>query len=259
MATALVTGGTAGIGNAFCRHLAARGHDLVIVARDVERMNTLATELHQAYGAEVEVFPADLSVAEDVTRVAERLEDASRPIEVLVNNAGFGLHAKLLDKSELGLQRRAMDVMCWAVLELSAAAGRAMKARGHGTIINVASTSAWIMSGNYSAVKAWCLSFTQGLAGELHGSGVKVSALCPGWVHTEFHDRAGISAGNLPDIVWVDVDTLVQQALDDAEAGRIISIPTLKWKIAIQIAQHAPRWTMRSASRLLSSSRQKKK
>lgn len=259
MATALVTGGTAGIGNAFCRHLAARGYDLVIVARDVERMNTLATELHQAYGPEVEVFPADLSLSEDVTRVADRLEDTTRPIEMLVNNAGFGLHAKLLDKSELGLQRRAMDVMCWAVLELSAAAGRAMKARGHGTIINVASTSAWIMSGNYSAVKAWCLSFTQGLAGELHGTGVKVSALCPGWVHTEFHDRAGISAGNLPDIVWVDVDTLVQQALDDAEAGRIISIPTIKWKIAIQIAQHAPRWSMRAVSRMLSSSRQKKK
>ncbi|WP_022909066.1 SDR family NAD(P)-dependent oxidoreductase [Aestuariimicrobium kwangyangense] len=259
MATALVTGGTAGIGNAFCRHLAARGYDLVIVARDVDRMNTLATELHQAYGAEVEVLPADLSVAADVTRVAERVEDADRPVDLVVNNAGFGLHAKLLDKDELGLQRRAMDVMCWAVLELSTAAGRAMKARGRGTIINVASTSAWIMSGNYSAVKAWCLSFTQGLANELHGTGVKVSALCPGWVHTEFHDRAGINAGTLPDIVWVDVDTLVQSALDDAEAGKVISVPTLKWKAAIQIAQHAPRWSMRLVSRALSSSRQKKK
>ena len=257
MATALVTGGTAGIGNAFCRHLAARGNDLVIVARDTARMQQLADELTSAYGVEVEVMTADLSVPADITRVADRVEDAERPIEIVVNNAGHGLHAKLLDKDALATQRGAMEVMCWAVLEISGAAGRAMKARGHGQIINVSSTSAWIMTGNYSAIKSWVLSYTQGLAVELRGTGVKVSALCPGWVHTEFHDRAGISATNLPEVVWVDVDTLVSEALDDAAAGKVISIPTAKWKAAIFVAQHGPRAFLRWFSGKLSSSRHK--
>lgn len=259
MATALVTGATAGIGHAFVRHLAARGDDLVLVARDTKRMEALKTEMQTQYGVEVEVLPADLSKPEDITRVADRLESTDKPVDMLVNNAGFGLHEKLLDKSALPTQRRAFEVMMWAVLELSGAAGRAMKARGHGNIINVASTSAWIMSGNYSAIKAWVLTLTEGLSTELYGSGVKVTALCPGWVHTEFHDRAGISKTNLPDIVWVDVDTLVKEALEDNDKGRMRSIPTLKWKAAIFVATHGPRGFIRWFSRQLSSSRSKGK
>ncbi|WP_203568863.1 SDR family NAD(P)-dependent oxidoreductase [Aestuariimicrobium ganziense] len=256
MATALVTGATAGIGNTFARHLAARGDDLVLVARDRDRLNETAEQLHRAYGVDVEVLVADLSDEAQLSAVAERVESADRPIELLVNNAGFGLHAKLLEADKLPLQRQAMDVMCWAVLVLSGAAGRAMKARGHGTIINVASTSAWITAGNYSAIKSWALAYTEGLYNELKGSGVNVSALCPGWVRTEFHQRAGISA-NLPDIVWVDIDTLVSEALADAEKGVVISIPTFKWKAAIFVAQHGPRSFIRWFSRQLSSSRHK--
>lgn len=258
MVTALVTGGTAGIGNAFCRHLAARGNDLVIVARNRDRLDELATELHNSYGVEVDVIVADLTKAEDTTRIADRVESATEPIEILVNNAGHGLHASLLDKDSLALQKSAMEVMCWAVLEISGAAARAMTARGHGTIINVASTSAWIRTGNYSAIKNWVLSYTEALAIEVAGTGVKVCALCPGWVHTEFHQRAGINAGNLPEFVWVDVDTLVSEALDDAQNGKVISIPSLKWKVAIAFAQHAPRGFIRWFSNKLSSSRRKK-
>ena len=257
MASALVTGATAGIGHAFVRHLAARGHDLVLVARDTDRMDAIKADITQQYGVQVEVFPADLSVDEDVHRVADRLESTESPIDMLVNNAGFGLHAKLLNKDDLPLQRRAMDVMGWAVLVLSGAAGRAMKARGQGSIINVASTSAWIMSGNYSAIKAWVLTLTEGLALELHGTGVKVTALCPGWVHTEFHDRAGIKKTNLPDLVWVDIDELVTEALRDNERGKVVSIPTWKWKAAIFIATHGPKGFIRWFSRRLSSSRSK--
>lgn len=257
MASALVTGATAGIGHAFVRHLAARGHDLVLVARDTDRMEAIKADITEQYGVQVEVFPADLSVDEDVHRVADRLESTESPIDMLVNNAGFGLHAKLLNKDDLPLQRRAMDVMGWAVLVLSAAAGRAMKARGQGSIINVASTSAWIMSGNYSAIKAWVLTLTEGLALELHGTGVKVTALCPGWVHTEFHDRAGIKKTNLPDLVWVDIDELVTEALRDNELGKVVSIPTWKWKAAIFIATHGPKGFIRWFSRRLSSSRSK--
>lgn len=257
MASALVTGATAGIGHAFVRHLAARGHDLVLVARDTDRMDAIKADITQQYGVQVEVFPADLSVDEDVHRVADRLESTESPIDMLVNNAGFGLHAKLLNKDDLPLQRRAMDVMGWAVLVLSGAAGRAMKARGQGSIINVASTSAWIMSGNYSAIKAWVLTLTEGLALELHDTGVKVTALCPGWVHTEFHDRAGIKKTNLPDLVWVDIDELVTEALRDNERGKVVSIPTWKWKAAIFIATHGPKGFIRWFSRRLSSSRSK--
>lgn len=255
MATALVTGGTSGIGNAFVRELASRGDDVVIVARDTERMEALADELRASHGVQVECITADLSVAADVTRVADWIEDPAHPLDLVVNNAGFGLHAKLLDKDKLETHRRAMDVMGFAVLELSAAAGRAMVARGHGRIINVASTSAWIYSGNYSAIKAWCVAYTNALDIELQGTGVRATALCPGWVHTEFHQRAGASTDNLPGIVWVDPQVLVREALADSKAGRAVSIPTQKWKAAILVAQHFPRWGVRLVSRKLSSSR----
>ncbi len=256
MATALVTGATAGIGNAFARHLAARGDALVLVARDAERLEQVAAELRSTYGVDVEVLPADLSIREDVMTVATRLEDAARPIDTLVNNAGFGVHAKLLDDAA-DLQERAFDVMCLAVLILSGAAGRAMVARGRGAIINVSSTSGWIVKGNYSAIKAWVTTYTEALATELSGTGVTATALCPGWVHTEFHDRAGITNKNLPDFVWVDVDQLVSECLADAAKGKVISIPTWRWKAAIFIARHAPRSLMYAVSRMLSASRQK--
>lgn len=257
MATALVTGATSGIGHEFVRQLAEKGDDLVLVARDVERMERIKNELEAAHGVRVEILPADLSLAEDVTRVAERLEDPTRPIDMLVNNAGFGLHVKLLDKDALETHRKAFAVMVWAVLELSAAAGRAMSARGHGSIINVASTSAWILSGNYSPIKAWVLRYTESLANEMAGSGVQVTALCPGWVHTEFHERAGMGTTKLPDLVWVDVDDLVREALADNARGRIVSIPTWKWKTATTFATHVPRGFIRWFSRKLTSSRSK--
>lgn len=258
MATALVTGGTSGIGNAFVRAFAARGVDVVIVARDTARMESIAQEMTARHGVRVQPMVADLSKPEDVTRVAEWIEDPANDLDWVVNNAGFGLHAKLLDKDQLATQKKAMDVMCWAVLELSAAAGRAMRERGRGHIVNVASTSAWYFSGNYSAIKAWCLSYTNALANELRGTGVTATALCPGWVHTEFHDRAGIATTKLPEFVWVDPDFLISECLDDAEHGRAVSIPSAKWKAVIAVAQHAPRQTIRWASRKISGTRQKK-
>lgn len=255
MATALITGATAGIGNTFAKQLAGRGTDLVLVARDTERLEQVAAELRGAHGIDAEVLAADLSVREDVLRVAGRVEDPDRPIDLLVNNAGFGLHTSLLENLEI--HDRAMDVMCKAVLILGAAAGRAMKKRGKGQILNVSSTSGFIYTGNYSAIKAWCTSYSQGLANELHGTGVTVTALLPGWVRTEFHQRAGISAGKLPGIVWIDVDVLVRGALDDLDAGKVISIPTRRWKVAATIGPRLPQGIVRWFSRKLSKSRQK--
>ena len=132
MARALITGATAGIGNAFAKELAARGTDLVLVARDRERLEATAAELSEVHGIEVELLPADLSVRDDVMKVAQRLESETEPVDMLVNNAGFGLHASLLDASQIELHERAMDVMCLAMLILGGAAGRTMKVRGRG-------------------------------------------------------------------------------------------------------------------------------
>ncbi len=254
MPTALITGATAGLGAAFARALAAQGDDLVLVARNSERLSQAAAQLSADHGVQVETFRADLSVREDVLRVASRIEDANRPVELLVNNAGFGLTHKLLDP-DMSEHEYAMDVMCLAVLVLGGAAGRAMRRLGRGRIINVASLAAWLTNGNYSAVKAWVKVYSEALANELHGSGVTVTALCPGWVRTEFHERAGIRTSSIPDWVWVSADECVAAALADAARGRVISVPTTRWKVARVVAEVVPRPVVRWASRMLSASR----
>lgn len=254
MSTALITGASAGIGAAFARALAARGSDLVLVSRDADRLQAMAADLRRSHPVAIEVLPADLSVREDVLKVAARLEDPERPIDMLVNNAGFGLRSNLLDPDPAE-HEYALDVMCLAVLILASAAARAMRARGQGRIINVSSLAAWISQGHYSPIKAWVKVFSESLAGELRGTGVSVTALCPGWVSTEFHQRASISTSYIPDWVWVDADRLAVRALADAERGKVISIPTKRWKIARRIAELLPRSAVRAASRMLTNTR----
>ncbi len=254
MATALITGGTSGIGAAFARALAAKGNDLVLVARDGERLQRCADELAAKYEVSVETMVADLAVREDLLAVAARLEDAEHPVDLLVNNAGFGLHEGLL-ASDWSIHEAALDVMCLAVLVLGGAAGRAMKARGQGTIINISSLASWISQGNYSPVKAWVRSYSEGLGDELYGTGVSVTAVCPGWVKTEFHQRAGIRTSKIPSWIWVDADQMVAKALTDIERHKAISIPAKRWKVAAFLARHAPRGAVRFVSRMLVKSR----
>ncbi|MDR0782524.1 MAG: SDR family NAD(P)-dependent oxidoreductase [Propionibacteriaceae bacterium] len=255
MSTALITGGTVGIGHAFAKHLAAQGYDLVLASRDEAGLLAVAERFTEMYGIAVEVIRADLACREDVLALAERLEDPERPIDLLVNNAGFAVHASLLDR-DIALHERALDVMCLAVLILGGAAARAMKARGQGAILNVASSSAAITTGNYSAIKAWVAIYTEGLSNELRGSGVKVTAVLPGWVKTEFHSRGGVKAHNLPDIVWIDVDRLVRQSCRDLERGKVLSVPTKRWAFMVGLAHLAPRSVIRKVSRALTKSRE---
>jgi len=149
-----------------------------------------------------------------------------------------------------------MDVMGLAMLILSGAAGRAMKARGHGAILNVTSSSAVITTGNYSAIKAWATVYTEALSNDLRGTGVRVMALMPGWVKTEFHSRAGVKANNLPNFVWIDADELVEQALEDLAAGKVISVPTKRWAFAVGVGHILPRTMTRWLSRALTKSRE---
>ncbi|WP_405899425.1 SDR family oxidoreductase [Streptomyces sp. NBC_00727] len=240
MTTALITGATAGIGAAFARRLAADGYDLVLVARDTERLREQATELHDRHGIEAEVLRADLSDDKGIRAVEERLGDARRPVDLLVNNAGFGNKGRYLDvpmADELAM----LKVHCEAVLRLTSAAAAGMKERGRGGIVNVASVAAFVPRGTYGASKAWVVQFSQGAAKDLAGSGVRLMALCPGFVRTEFHQRAGMGTGNIPGWMWLDADKLVSAALADLARGKSVSVPDPRYKVLMGAVKLTPR------------------
>jgi len=254
MTRSLITGGSAGIGAAFARALAARGDDLLLVARDEGRLAEQARRLTQTYGVQVDVVAADLGVRDDVLRVAQVLAGAERPVDVLVSNAGFGLHSRLTDE-DLSRQELGIDVMCRAVLLLGGAAGRAMRERGRGTIINVSSVAGFAAMGGYSAIKAYVTAYSEALAVELAGTGVNVTALCPGFVRTQFHPRAGIDMSRMPAAGWIDVDDVVAQCLRDVARGRVVSVPTLRYRALAGLARHAPRPAVRAISGRISAAR----
>jgi short-subunit dehydrogenase len=254
MLSALVTGGTSGIGESFATELAKDGYSLVLVARDKTRLAQSAERLRGEYGVAVETIAADLSDRSQVLAVAERLEDPTRPIDVLVNNAGFGIHSSLLS-ADTTAHEHGIDVMIRAVLILGGAAARSMRARNSGTIINVSSVAGYITMGSYSAIKAWVTSYTESLAVELRGTGVHVTALTPGWVHTEFHQRADIRTSAIPSALWADSDHVAQVGLRDARRGKVLSTPTLQFRAIVWAVRHIPRSTVRWASGKISSGR----
>jgi len=247
MAIAMITGASAGLGLEFAWQLATARHDVILVARDAARLERLALQLRAAAGIQVEVLPADLSVPEEVARVAERLQDRSRPVGLLVNNAGFGLGGKFIG-SDLDEQLRALDVMVRAVMVLSHAALEPMVERERGAILNVSSIAALTAGGTYSAHKAWVRTFTEGLAVELSGTGVTATALCPGLVHTEFHERAGLEYSEVPELAWLNADQVVAAALADVRRGVVISTPSLRYAVASGLARVLPRKVIRAVS-----------
>ncbi|MET8828439.1 SDR family oxidoreductase [Streptomyces sp. NPDC004610] len=240
MTRALITGSTAGIGAAFARRLAADGHDLVLVARDDERLREQATELHDRHGIEAEVLRADLAGDTGIEAVATRLGDRKNPVDLLVNNAGFGNKGRYLDVP-MADELRMLKVHCEAVLRLTSAATESMRARGRGGVVNVASVAAFVPRGTYGASKAWVVQFTQGAARDLAGSGVRLMALCPGFVRTEFHERAGMGTDSIPGWMWLDADKVVAEALTDLARGKSVSIPDPRYKALMGAAKLVPR------------------
>ncbi|CAL9463734.1 SDR family oxidoreductase [Streptomyces sp. Tu 3180] len=240
MTTALITGSTAGIGAAFARRLAADGHDLVLVARDTGRLREQATELHDRHGIEAEVLTADLAQDRGIEAVATRLGDRKNPVDLLVNNAGFGNKGRYLDVP-MADELRMLKVHCEAVLRLTSAAAEAMRERGRGGVVNVASTAAFLPRGTYGASKAWVVQFTQGAAQDLAGNGVRLMALCPGFVRTEFHERAGMGTDNIPNWMWLDADKVAATALADLARGKSVSIPDPRYKALMGVAKLVPR------------------
>ncbi|WP_399887671.1 SDR family NAD(P)-dependent oxidoreductase [Streptomyces sp. BBFR51] len=240
MTTALITGSTAGLGAAFARRLAADGHDLVLVARDTKRLREQATELHDRHGIEAEVLTADLSTDAGIDSVAARLGARRNPVDLLINNAGFGNKGRFLDvpmTDELTM----LKVHCEAVLRLTSAAVEAMRERGRGGVVNVASVAAFVPRGTYGASKAWVVQFTQGVAKDLAGSGVRLMALAPGFVRTEFHERAGMGTDSIPNWMWLDADKVVAAAVGDLARGKSLSIPDPRYKTLMGAAKLVPR------------------
>ena len=247
MATALITGASAGLGLEFAWQLATARHDVVLVARDEERLERVAAQLRAAAGIRAEVLPADLADRAQVERVATRLRDRDRPVGLLVNNAGFGLGQPFVG-GELAQHESGLNVMVGAVMVLSHAALGPMVERGRGAVLNVSSVAALTAMGPYSAHKAWVRTFTEALAVELRGTGVTATALCPGLVHTEFHERAGMGEGAFPALAWLNADAVVSAALADVRRGAVISTPSLRYGIASEVARLLPRSAVRAIS-----------
>jgi uncharacterized protein len=224
---AVVTGASAGIGRAFTHALADRGHDLVLVARDTGRLEALAKELSDAYGAAAEVLGADLSNPAELATVEARVADAARPIDLLVNNAGFGTVGKFVSLP-LDREQQEIQLNVVALVRLTHAALLGLVVRGHGGVINVSSIAGYQPNpGNatYGATKAYVSSFTQAVHEELKGTGVKCMVLAPGFTRTEFQERAGFDSGEVPGFLWQDAPTVVQYALRAYDKGRAVCVP----------------------------------
>jgi short-subunit dehydrogenase len=241
---ALITGPTSGLGAGFARRYAIDGYDLVLVARDVPKLELLAAELHDEAGVAVEVLPADLADVAARAKVADRL---SAGVQVLVNNAGFGTSGEFWTES-LDVLQSQLDVNVTAVMHLTRAALPPMLDAAKGTIINVASVAGLLpgRGSTYSASKAWVISFTEGLSNGLGGTGVGVHALCPGFIRTEFHERAGIDMDGTPSILYLEVSDVVRDCVADAAKGNVVIIPGMQFKALTTAGHVVPRsWVRR--------------
>lgn len=250
---ALITGPTSGIGTGFARRFAMDGYDLVLVARDAARLERLAAELHDEAGAHVEVLPADLAEAADRAKVADRL---AAGVRVLVNNAGFGTSGEFWT-SDFALMQAQLDVNVTAVMQLTHAALPAMLAAREGTVINVASVAGLLpgRGSTYSASKAWVIAFSEGLANGLGGSGVGVHALCPGFVRTEFHERAGIDMSGTPSWYWLKVDDVVRETMADVAKNKVVIVPGLQYKVLTTGGRFVPRNLVRAMTKVVGKGR----
>jgi uncharacterized protein len=225
---ALITGASSGIGATYADRLARRGYDLILVARDQQRMDDLAARLVRDAGARVEVLRADLTSRPDLARVEARLRDDSR-IAMLVNNAGIAASGPFVG-ADLDQLEKVILLNAVAVMRLAGAAAAAFVARGRGTVINVASVTALMpetFHGIYSATKAFVLNFTQALQVEVGGRGVRVQAVLPGATRTEIWERSGFDLTRLPPEVFMGVDEMVDAALAGLDQGELVTIPSL--------------------------------
>jgi short-subunit dehydrogenase len=243
--TALVTGASSGIGTAIARELASGGHAVTLVARREERLQSLAGELSSEHGVAAETIACDLADAAERDRLEEELRTRERAVEVLVNNAGFGLQADFATSPRervVGMVR----INDEAVVDLTARFLPGMIERGRGAVINIASTAAFQPlpgSAVYAASKAFVLAFSEGIWEELRGSGVTVTAVCPGPVRTEFTEVAGVGGveDRTPGAVWMSAEELAKHAIDAAEHGKRVVVPGALNRATALAGHYSPR------------------
>jgi short-subunit dehydrogenase len=241
---AIITGASAGLGAEYARQLAARGYDLVLIARRTQRLEELASQLAAAHPVKAEVVTADLADNSELERVAALV--ASNPrLELLVNNAGFGLAGGYY-RSDPAAQRTMYLLHVVATARLTQAALTGMIERRRGGIINLASVAAFVLGpGNvsYCTTKAWIKNFTEGIWMELRmiGSPVKVQALCPGFTHTEFHRTMGVPETTIGESWWMSAEFVIRESLKGLERGDRIVVPGWRYKILVALLRIAPR------------------
>jgi len=235
---ALVTGASVGIGESFTRLLASKGYNIALVARDEVRLHERAAGLREKYGIQTFVLSADLATKSGVKSVEKYIQ--SYEIEVLINNAGFGIN-KAFTASNLGDEQDLLNVLVRAPMRLMHVILPGMKERKSGTIINVSSVAGFIAGGTYSAAKSYLTVLSESLNTELKGTGVIVSALCPGFTRTEFHQRGRMKMKGLPSFMWLNADKLVAQSWKDAQAHQPVSVPGWQYKLLVAIISIAPR------------------
>lgn len=238
--SALITGASAGIGGRFADLLGAKGYDLVLVARDENRLKETAEKLRNENGIHCEILVADLSTPQGCKLVETRVSDPARPIDVLINNAGFGIKESF-QNSDIDTEQKLLDVLVRTPMRLMHSALPIMRQRNSGIIINVSSVAGWIAGGTYSAAKSYLTVLSESLHTELSATNVKVMALCPGFTHTEFHQRGKMRMNALPKFMWLEADDVVKKAWDDAISGKAISVPGWQYSILSFLARFAPR------------------
>jgi short-subunit dehydrogenase len=236
---ALVTGPTSGLGRLFADRLARRGYDLVLVARDEARLKEVADELAAAYDASCEVIAADLVDRGQLKVVEDRLADRRRPVDLLVNNAGFGLKRKFLHNT-VEQEQAHLDILVTAPMRLMHAALGQMTERHTGGIINVSSVAGTQPRGSYSAAKAYLNRLGEWAAREYGRQGVQIMTLLPGFTRTEFHQRMDVGRDAVPGPLWLDAERVVDEALADFDAGRTRSIPSKRYQVIAAVSKHAP-------------------
>jgi short-subunit dehydrogenase len=239
---ALVTGATAGIGESFSRLLAANNYNIVLVARDLPRLQERAAALETKFGISTHVIQADLATDDGCLKVEKYI--AENQIDVLINNAGFGTN-KAFTMSTLEIEQQLLDVLVRTPMRLMHVALPLMKARNKGIIINVSSVAGYIAGGSYSASKSYLTVLSESLNTELSSTNVKVSALCPGFTRTEFHQRGKMSMKGLPNFLWLNSDRLVEQSWRDALKGKAVSVPGWQYKLLLFIVDTVPRSIVR--------------
>ncbi|WP_295788244.1 SDR family oxidoreductase [uncultured Microbacterium sp.] len=246
--TALVTGASSGLGAEFARQLAARGADLVLVARDRAALEAVASDITARHGRDIEVLVADLLDPDALAAVEARVATG---VDVLVNNAGFGLDLAF-ERNDVEAEVRHLRLHVEATMRLVHAALPAMLERGSGRIVNVASVAGFVPRGTYGAAKGWLISFSRWANVAYRPRGVTVTAVCPGFVHTNFHERLGLPPGQegVPDRMWLDAVTVVREGLRDAARGRSVSVPSYRYKALVAASRLLPdALVVRAASR----------